>query len=120
MRKITRDAVGAFLRGELFRKGNTYVSLQYHDGMAPIFTLALHDNPIARWRSNADGFGDIEISLAGWGTKLTRSRLNGIPGISVYQRNGSQYLNGCEIDANEWYPVKVAEYMFSRVLHHGG
>lgn len=52
-------------------------------------TLYLHDNAIAR--HTADG---IEISMAGWETVTTRERLNGLPGVSISQRAGVQYLNG--------------------------
>ena len=92
MRKITKQAVEAFEKGYNFKSGNTKVV-----GKAGGIYLKLHDNTIA-FKSNE---GVIEISTCGWNTPTTRERLNGIPGVSVNQRNGILYLNGNRWDNHE-------------------
>lgn len=82
MRKITLEAVTAFMHGEKYRGGNTK-----SDGSA----LYLHGNKIAEHRS--DG---LYISNAGWQSNTTKERLNGLPGVSICQKKGVWYLNGKE------------------------
>lgn len=87
MRKVTKDVVGAFLRKEKRTQGNTHT-----DGEK----LYLHGNMIACHSDEG-----IIVSLAGWPTVTTRERLNAIPGVSITQRNGVQYMNGRELAPNE-------------------
>ena len=49
--------------------------------------------------------GKIEISMAGYPTTTTRERLNGIPGVSLTQKKGIQYLNGQEIETDKFYVI---------------
>lgn len=49
--------------------------------------------------------GNIYISSAGWRTVTTKDRLNGLPGVSISQKQGSWYLNGRLWDGR-WTPVK--------------
>lgn len=69
MRNVTFETVYCFLKGRKKQSGNTYT-----DGV----TLYLHDNPIAWKQGPKQGPGEIVITLAGWNTKTTRERLNGI------------------------------------------
>lgn len=64
MRKVTREVCIAFLEGHPKRVDNTDT-----DGV----TLRLHRNAIAQWRM--DG---LWITTAGWDTRTTRERLNGL------------------------------------------
>lgn len=98
-RKITEEAVSAFLSGETFGKGNTQVR---HDGSR--WLLVLHGNPIARYGAD----GRVEVCDGGWQTHTTKERLNGIPGVSVHQSNSQWYLNGIEWDG-EWTPAGLDE-----------
>ena len=74
MRKITKEIVAAFMNHETRRIGNSRT-----DGM----TLYLHDNAIAKW----DAEGRLWVTNAGWESTTTKERLNGIPGVSIYQKN---------------------------------
>lgn len=79
MRKVTREIVSAFMNHETKRVSNSYT-----DGTA----LYLHDNEIA-----VHVKGGIEVSNAGWFSNTTKERLNGLPGVRVYQKNHQWYLN---------------------------
>ena len=80
MRKVTQQAVAAFMNGYDFKSGNTMVQ----DGK-----MYLHGNKIAEWRD-----GELWITNAGWSSNTTKERLNGIPGVSIQQRDWRWYLNG--------------------------
>lgn len=90
MRKITRQAVAAFMSGIEFSKDNTSVSKTFGGDVC----LKLHGNEIASKRVN----GELWISNAGWFSTTTKERLNGIPGVSIFQRKRVWYLNGKEWD----------------------
>ncbi len=79
-RVVTDKVVGAFMKGQAARVANTAT-----DGKV----LKLHNNDIAKWDN-----GKLYITSAGWETSTTKERLNGIPGVSVQQKQGTWYLNG--------------------------
>lgn len=79
-RVVTDKVVGAFMSGMPKRVSNTST-----DGKI----LKLYNNPIAKWEN-----GKLYISSAGYQTATTKERLNGIPGVSVNQKQGMWYLNG--------------------------
>ena len=87
MRKITKEAVDAFLNGINFSKDNTCVIHTHKYSF-----LYLHGNCIAR----QDSF-DLMINHQGYLTKTTKERLNGIPGVHIQQKKGIWYLNGKEM-----------------------
>lgn len=91
IRKITREAQAALLAGKYYKKANTAVL-----GDA----LYLHGNEIARISD-----GVLSITLAGWPSVTTRERLNGLPGVSLSQKKGVQYLNGTAINSRDWYTI---------------
>jgi hypothetical protein len=95
MRKITNQVVGAFVRQQPKKSGNT-VSV----GEA----LYLHGNKIAEWRGDGGRNPELWITTAGWSTATTKDRLNGIPGVSVNSKNYELYLNGQRWDGN-WVRV---------------
>jgi hypothetical protein len=98
MRKITREAVDAFMNDRGYTSGNTSVKV---DQTTNKTVLSLHSNDIARkLRKNST----IEITLAGWNTNTTRERLNGIPGVRVTTKRGQAFLNGEPWDG-EWQVV---------------
>tara|TARA_R110000803_G_scaffold35870_1_gene77317 strand:- start:3781 stop:4092 length:312 start_codon:yes stop_codon:yes gene_type:complete len=81
--KITKDAVNAFLNGKNFKRSNTQVVVHGDDAL-----LSLFGNTIAR------KVGDkLYITHCGWETMTTRERLNGLPNVSIYQKNFQWYLN---------------------------
>jgi len=62
-------------------------------------SLWLFGNKIAEWRE-----GEIWITNAGWQSKTTKERLNGLTGVSITQRAGSWYING-NFWQGEWTSV---------------
>lgn len=102
MRKITKEAVNAFLNGKVFRKNNTVVQPET-DGRTFMY---LHGNRIALRHANERIIG----TLAGWPTPTTRERLNGIArmvnGCGICQRNFENVLdNGDRVADNEWFTI---------------
>lgn len=87
-RKITIEAIYAFIEGRKFSSWNTRVGV-YPD----CTTLYLHDNEISILNKD----NSIEISNSGWFTTTTKERLNGIPWVRIVQKKWVWYLNG-----NEW------------------
>ncbi len=83
MRQITRKAVEALLVGASYKNSNTEV----RDN-----AMYLHGHKIA-W---LDINGQLWISHCGYTTNTTKERLNGLPGVSIRQRNYQWYLNGEE------------------------
>lgn len=96
MRKITQNAVNAFLSGKNFCEGNTGVQCS-----AFTVTMFLHGNDIATREINT---GVIYIRNADWPTNTTKERLNGIPGVSIVQKKGAWFLNG-KPWSGEWVKV---------------
>lgn len=92
MNKTTEQTCYAFERGSVKRVGNTFT-----DGKR----LYLFDNLIAEHRQ--DG---LYISNAGWQSKTTKERLNGLTGVSISQSKGKWYLNGKEWDG-QWTRVNT-------------
>ena len=93
MRKITKEAAAAFLAAVQFSKDNTAVKIDPDSGAAKMY---LHGNLIALKHQD----GTTLVSTAGWNTRTTRERLNGLPSVSVRTRGGVLYLNGSEWDGN--------------------
>lgn len=88
MRKITRDAVDAFLNGREFRQGNMRVE---NDKMY------LHGNIIA-W---IDCNNYLWICDGGYQTVTTKERLNALPNVSIKQKSFTWYLNGERWDGTQ-------------------
>lgn len=82
MNQTTSKVVNAFMNGEYLKVGNSYT-----DGNS----LYLFNNKIAEHRS--DG---LYISNAGWTSRTTKERLNGISGVNIYQKKYKFHLNGVE------------------------
>lgn len=91
MRKITRDAVDAFMNRKPFKRSNTEVVVCPSDTR-----MYLHKHLIAI----IDLLGNIRVSNAGYSTNVTKERLNGIPDVTVTQKNFKWYLNGKEWDGS--------------------
>lgn len=87
MRKVTREIVDAFYSGVRKTIANTRT-----DGRA----IFLHNNKIAEMRE-----GELWITAAGWKTRTTKERLNGLRGVGISTRRGVWYLNDTEWDG-EW------------------
>ena len=74
MRKITSNAINAFMNNDEFSESNTKVALVPDEQLKRLkVELYLFDNLIA-YKIN----GNHYISSAGWSTSTTRERLNGL------------------------------------------
>ena len=100
MRQITRKIVGAFERREPLRIDNSRT-----DGTS----LWLFGNKIAEWRN-----GDLWITNAGWDSRTTNERLNGLSGVHVSKRRGELLLNGFPWDGS-WINVNALNEGIIRV-----
>ena len=80
MRQITQKIAEAFHNRQALKIDNTHT-----DGTS----LWLFNNKIAQW--GPDG---LYITTAGWNSKTTRERLNGLLGVGVYSSRGQLLLNG--------------------------
>ena len=87
MRKITIESVDAFMNARKFKKANMEIEV-----LPNVTVMRLHGNPIA-FRYN-DPERTLSITDAGWSSNTTRERLNGIPNVSIQQKNWQWYLNG--------------------------
>ena len=108
MRKVEQQTIPAFLAGTSAKSGNTET-----DGK----TLWLHGNAIAEWREVNNGEQGLFVTLAGWDTPTTRSRLNALGceagmGYITYQHKHEQYLaldnsiGPIRMDIHRWYRIK--------------
>ena len=96
-RAITEEACKAFESGYEFKKSNTEV-----DGNCEgAWYMWLHGKAIAQ-RDR----GKLYVRTAGWRTSTTKERLNGLSGVSVYQKNHEWYLNNeLWVNDSEWTEV---------------
>jgi hypothetical protein len=100
MRKITQEAVQAFVSSREFKSGNTTVEFSPLGSVV----LKLFGNAIARF----DKFNikTLEVRDGGHQSATTKERLNGLPGVRVNQKAGQWYLNGEEWEGN-WTAVNT-------------
>lgn len=80
MRQITEKICSAFESRRTLKINNSET-----DGNS----LWLFGNKIAQWTENG-----ISITNAGWSSKTTKERLNGLTGVSIVQKKGEWFLNG--------------------------
>ena len=105
MRVTAQKLVAAHLAGKSKTVGNSSVEVN-HDGSV---VYRLHGNAIV----DIGPQGRVEVSLAGWPTPTTRSRVNDIlSGLGLEHRVGQEkhrqylYHRGLvltDIDARSWY-----------------
>ena len=98
MRKIEKEIVGAFIRGETKSMANTE-SVFNHATRS--LDLLLHGNRIATM-SNQDGVKKLWVSNAGWPTRTTQSRLNAL--LTLAKVPARVYTKGKDYDdeALQW------------------
>lgn len=89
MRKISKEAVNAFMKAEKFNSSNTKVEV-----LPNVTILKLHGNAIAYRYNNPER--TLSITNCGWPTNTTKERLNAIDGVHIVQYKGVWYLNGKE------------------------
>ena len=86
MRKVTRQIIQAWARGDSLTLGNTSTNGE---------AIWLHGNPIA-WKTGDDDV--VALTLCGWNTVTTRERLNGVLHF---------YGAGYRFAQRDWSPVLV-------------
>jgi len=101
MRKVTKHAINAFLNDNPIKESNTEVILNANFGN-PYTELYLFGNLIAQKQI---GNNKITITNAGWKTKTTKERLNGLPGVSIFQRGKNWFLNGRKWEG-DWITIQ--------------
>lgn len=108
MRKVTESITNAFYNHQRRTISNSsviiddYVRPQNANPKAKATTLLLHGLPIAQLID-----GELWITNADWKTHTTKERLNGLPGVRIYQKNFQWYLNdkpwdGRWVNMNLW------------------
>jgi len=108
MRKITQDAVAAFLYRDEFSHDNTSVEVRpFKLAHEPSVILVRHGNPIAAYVESV-GISALQVCDGNHQTRTTKERLNGLPGVRVHQKAGQWYLNGVAWDG---YWTHVADVM---------
>ena len=93
-RKITQESVQAFYNRRKFNKSNMSVE-KTDEGFT---LLKLHGNTIA-----GRDYEGTWITDAGWPTRTTFERLNGLDDVRVNTKKGQVYLNGEEWDGKKVY-----------------
>jgi hypothetical protein len=89
-RQVTQQAVNAFTSGRTGTfGGNTTVELS---PLGAVLVLKLHGNAIAR--RDVGPLKSFEICDGGWTSNTTKERLNGLPSVTVNQKNYEWFLNG--------------------------
>ena len=98
MRKIEKEVIGAFVKGETKAMGNT---MSTRDPVTHDLNLLLHGNRIAVM-SNRDGVKKLWVSNAGWPTRTTQSRLNAL--LTLAKVPARVYTRGKDYDgeALQW------------------
>lgn len=94
MRRITLEAVGAFIGKYNFKKSNTQVVACQDSAKMYLF-----GNLIA-----VKTAGKVQITNAGWSSPTTKERLNAIPGVRIQQVNHAWLLNGAQWDGS-WITI---------------
>lgn len=93
-RKITQQAVQAFQDNKAFQGANTSVVINDNG----FVLLELFGNTIA-----GKDYDGTWITDAGWPTKTTFERLNGLDNVSIYKNKGQVLLNDQPWDGEKVY-----------------
>jgi hypothetical protein len=96
-RVINKKSIHAFIDGYKLKVSNTEVKIINDEAHMRLF-----NNLIAINHLKSDF---IEITMAGYDTVTTKSRLNMIPGVSIHTSKGQTYLNGNPMDSNKMYRI---------------
>ena len=109
MRKIESQLCEAIRNFRTLHKDNTaFVKDSWNKGK---WTLLLHGNAIASFDQNSKHPTiPTYVSLAGWNSNTTRSRLNALDGVNIHNKNFIPYLNGREIDVDGWWDPSNPTY----------
>lgn len=78
MRKIEKEMLTAIIARKNWSKDNTRVERHTRQDGKPLMLVFLHDNQIATIGGDVDERRNVCITLAGWNTPTTRSRVSRI------------------------------------------
>ena len=92
MRQITRDMLNAFMERRTWQRDNTCVGGD---------RIYLHGNLIAERRESG-----LWITLAGWPPRTTRDRLNALPGVNVFRRDGRNWIQPDVMMLSRYYGLR--------------
>lgn len=98
MRKIEKEMVQAVETRTDWHTANTRVTVDRQSGLV---TVKLHNHPIYRLSAT----GKHYVSLAGWSSSTTRSRLRAL-GFCVVSKDFAPHINGAQVDASVWYVLR--------------
>lgn len=93
MRKITKECIKAFYNNTPIKRNNTEVVVIENDTF-----LKLYDHTIA-----INSPLGLRITTAGYNTRTTRERLNGLREVYLSTKNGNLILNNEPWDGNWKY-----------------
>lgn len=96
MRKIEQQLREAWLSGTSLKIDNTRVMSCFAPKTVELY---LHDNHIASRNLET---GITRISLAGWNSTTTRSRLCNVVGANICNIKGTAHLSGKPISDDVW------------------
>jgi D-alanyl-D-alanine carboxypeptidase len=97
MKKIDSEAAKALMSFGKYKRDNTEVTSSGVVSQMKLYgnLIAIHDD------------GKLSVSLAGYNTVTTKSRLNGLPGVSICNIKGDPYLNGIKIETDKFYQIQL-------------
>ena len=87
MKKITKESIESFLNAKSFNKSNMKIEV-----LPNVTIMKLFGNPIAYLYNDPNK--TLSITNCGWFSNTTKERLNGLPNVSIFQKNFNWYLNG--------------------------
>ena len=109
MRKLESEMLNAIKSFTPWSEGNT--CFHRMAGTSEGWELVLHGNVIALFDQGSKTPNlPTYISLAGYPTKTTQSRLNCLDGVNVRIKNGVPYLNGRKIDVDGYWSPNNMSY----------
>ena len=99
-RLITDKIISAFRCHHETKIGHDSVEVrQLSNDFTPFTYLLYRGTAIAKLKD-----GNLYITSAGFKTRTTKERLNGLPGVNIHQKNFTWFLNGKEWDG-EWTKI---------------
>lgn len=115
MRKIEQQMIEALKAGKALNKGNMAVTERYKVSHGYAAQVRLHGNLIAVaefWGTGREYPYKLRVTLAGWPTVTTRSRLNALGrafagGAVANQHKHEQYINDVPVSSDEWVELEV-------------
>ena len=116
MKAIEKDLRNAWIAGTAITRNNSYIKIVEHrQGMRSV-ELYLFDNLIARRHVENGKHVHTAITMSGWNSLTTRSRLSNVVGCRIYSKGRKPHFshNDQEVDPWGWY---ILEHIGLHDLH---